>query len=186
MNTDIQFIHTKRAKRLSIVISPEGVVKVTMPLGFSRGRAEAFVEMKRKWIVGALARIHKRNEKYKDAVRLPKSNAEDLEKYKKAALELANARLEYFNTTFYGGRFTWKRVTIRNTKTRWGSCSQRGNVSFNYRIVLLPEVLADYLVVHELCHIGEMNHSKRFWDLVAVAIPEWKKMSKELRRVRSV
>lgn len=76
-----------------------------------------------------------------------------------------------------------KRLAIRNQRTRWGSCSKQGNLNFNYKIALLPERLADYIIVHELCHLGEFNHAKAFWDLVAMAIPDHEQCRVELRQL---
>jgi predicted metal-dependent hydrolase len=100
-------------------------------------------------------------------------------KYKEEARVLVKARLEYFNT-FYN--FEYKRIAIKNHKSRWGSCSKKGNLNFNYRIALLPPHLADYIVVHELCHLGEFNHSKKFWALVERTIPDWRMRRAELMR----
>ena len=75
------------------------------------------------------------------------------------------------------------RVAIRNQRSRWGSCSKQGNLNFNYKIALLPDALADYIVVHELCHLGEFNHSQAFWDLVAVAVPDHRERRAELRQI---
>ncbi len=97
-----------------------------------------------------------------------------------AAVELVRSRLEYFNETY---RFRYSRVTIRNQKTRWGSCSSRGHLSFNYKLVMLQPKHADYIIVHELCHLGELNHSKSFWDLVQITMPDHKKIRKELRKI---
>ncbi len=97
---------------------------------------------------------------------------------KKAARALAHARLAHFNQ-FYG--FTYQKVFIRNQKTRWGACSAKGNLGFNYRITYLPPQLADYVIVHELCHLGQFNHSPAFWQLVAHVIPDYKAQRRELR-----
>lgn len=99
-------------------------------------------------------------------------------KYKNQALELVRNKLEHFNK-FYN--FKYNKVTVRNQSTRWGSCSKSGNLNFNYKLALLPENLVDYVVVHELCHLGEFNHSKNFWDLVARMAPDYKERRQELR-----
>jgi hypothetical protein len=78
--------------------------------------------------------------------------------------------------------FAPKKITIRNQKTRWGSCSSNGALAFNYRIALLPYELAEYLVVHELCHLREMNHSRQFWSHVEAIVPDWKRRRKLLHR----
>ncbi|PID51680.1 MAG: metal-dependent hydrolase, partial [Candidatus Moraniibacteriota bacterium] len=72
---------------------------------------------------------------------------------------------------------------IRNQKTRWGSCGSNGNLHFNCQLLCVRDALIDYVVVHELCHLKEMNHSPRFWDLVAQTMPDYKTLRKELRRV---
>ncbi len=89
-------------------------------------------------------------------------------------------RLALFNKD-YG--FTYRRITIRNQRTRWGSASRSGNLNFNYRMTFLPPHLSDYVIVHELCHLGEFNHSKKFWDLVARTIPDHRALRKELRTI---
>ena len=95
-------------------------------------------------------------------------------------------RLEFYRNFYKTAGYDFKvgRVSIRNQRTRWGSCSKAGNLNFNYRIALLPEALSDYVIVHELCHIGEFNHSGKFWDLVAVALPDYAKIRAELKKKR--
>jgi len=88
-------------------------------------------------------------------------------------------RISYFNK-FYN--FKINRIAIKNTKTRWGSCSSKGNLNFNYKIIYLKPELADYLIVHELCHLGELNHSRRFWALVSKTIPDYAKINEDLRK----
>ena len=96
------------------------------------------------------------------------------------ARALVQAKLEYWNQ-FY--KFKYNRVAIKSHKGRWGSCSRLKNLNFNYKIIFLPEALADYLVVHELCHLRELNHGARFWDLVARAIPDCNRRRGELRKM---
>jgi predicted metal-dependent hydrolase len=100
-------------------------------------------------------------------------------RHKEQARALVHERIRFYNQ-FYNFRFN--RIAIKNTKSMWGSCSAKGNLNFNYRIVFLPPPLADYLIVHELCHLYEFNHSKRFWNLVAATIPAYKELRKELKK----
>lgn len=101
--------------------------------------------------------------------------------YKEKAREIATSRLEYFNQHY---KLTYGKVSIRNQKSRWGSCSSKGNLNFNYKIALLPPHLADYVIVHELCHRGQFNHSQKFWDLVGETLPNYEKLVIELKGIR--
>lgn len=108
--------------------------------------------------------------------------------HKESACAIAHARLEHF-ARFYAvltppHTFTYRRVSIRNQRTRWGSCSRKGNLNFSYKLALLPPQLADYLIVHELCHLGQFNHSPAFWALVELAIPEYRTRRDELKNWR--
>jgi predicted metal-dependent hydrolase len=151
--------------------------------------ARRFVASKAGWIAEKVAYVRKMEEKLRKAAergegpawpRLSKKQqVAEYEQYKAAALALAQSRLLEFNTA-YG--FSYKKVSIRSQKGRWGSCSARGNLSFNYKIALLPPRLADYIIVHELCHLGEFNHSRKFWALVARAIADYAEIKKELKR----
>src|SRR3954464_6248053 len=101
-------------------------------------------------------------------------------RHKEEGRALVRARLEYFNTE-YG--YKWNRIAIKDHKSRWGSCSKKRNLNFNYRIALIPAHLADYIVVHELCHLGELNHGPKFWVLVERAMPDWKKRRDALMKI---
>ncbi|MDE5589484.1 MAG: M48 family metallopeptidase [Acetatifactor sp.] len=104
---------------------------------------------------------------------------ETLEKrYRSAARTQFEQRCAYFHQ-FTGGSYT--SVTIRDQKTRWGSCSSRGTLSFNYRLIFAPPTVLDYVVVHELCHLTHMNHSKEFWNMVGSVMPDYKTHKKWLR-----
>jgi len=100
-------------------------------------------------------------------------------KKREQARRFIEYRIKYFND-FYG--FKINRIAIKNASTRWGSCSSKGNLNFNYKIIYLRPALQDYLLVHELCHLGQLNHSKKFWALVKQTIPDYIEINKELRR----
>jgi predicted metal-dependent hydrolase len=75
---------------------------------------------------------------------------------------------------------TFNKLTIRKVRTRWGSCSQKGNLNFNWKLILVPEPVIDYIIIHELAHLKEMNHSQRFWNLVTRYCPQWRQHKKWL------
>jgi hypothetical protein len=158
---------------MRLAVYADGSVVVTAPIGMRESLADRFVEEKQDWILKKIALF----EKFAGHA-LTKSSKEDYLLYKDRAFNLATARIEYFNK-IYG--FDFNKISIRNQKTRWGSCSRKGNLNFNYKIALLPPQIADYIIVHELGHLGEFNHSKRFWDLVARTVPEHKKIRRDLK-----
>lgn len=105
----------------------------------------------------------------------------------KAALEdwyIYNARIRFKNRCAHYAPLigvTYHDIRIKNQKSRWGSCSGQGNLNFNWKLIMAPEEVLDYLVVHELCHRKHMNHSKEFWALVASILPDYKKQERWLR-----
>ncbi|MFA6486172.1 MAG: M48 family metallopeptidase [Candidatus Magasanikbacteria bacterium] len=101
--------------------------------------------------------------------------------YRETARVLAHALIARVNAHY---NFTIGRVAIRNNRSRWGSCSRKYNLNFNYKIVFLPERLAEYIVAHELCHIGQFNHSRKFWDLVGEYVPDYSDCVRELKKIR--
>ena len=103
--------------------------------------------------------------------------------HKELAREILHERLVLYNE-HYG--FTYKRVAIRNQRTCWGSCSEHGNLNFNYKAIFLPETLMDYIVVHELCHIKELNHSPDFWKLVAETVPDYRERRNHLKKMTHI
>jgi len=173
-----------RAKRLSLSVHPDGLVTVTKPLRMSVKAAERFVATYESWILAAQEAFRRKAERQKkrgiEQIQLPRPR-KGSKAYKEArdtARALVTERLRYFNTQ-YG--YPYGSISIRDQKTRWGSCSAAGNLSFNYRLIYLPPVLQDYIVVHELCHTREHNHSPAFWAHVARALPDHASLRKELR-----
>jgi predicted metal-dependent hydrolase len=111
---------------------------------------------------------------------LKRRNRRNYLNHKEQARALVHARLAHFNQ-FYN--FPLRKIFIKNHKSRWGSCSQKGNLNFNYQILFLPPHLADYVVVHELCHLREFNHSPAFWALMSQALPDCRTLRGELRKI---
>jgi predicted metal-dependent hydrolase len=162
---------SSRAKRLRIIIHPDGHVVVTIPHSMSITHARKYVLEK------SIITIQKRME---GLLKIPKATKKDYLEKKIEAHTLVMKSLLQWNTLH---NFRWNTVTIKNTSSRWGSCSKKGNLNFNYRIVYLPKELVDYLIVHELCHLQEMNHGQHFWNLVAQTIPNYKALRLELKKV---
>lgn len=107
--------------------------------------------------------------------------AQEIEMLAQKALQVLPKKVEYYAAKI---GVTYGTITIRNQKTRWGSCSSKGNLNFNCQLMLFPEEIQDYVVVHELCHRKEMNHSPRFWNEVGRIMPDYEERRKYLRQVR--
>lgn len=165
--------HTARAKRLRITIYRDASVVVTAPKRASTELIERFITEKSSWIQ------EKREQFLRNPIQIQKLKG-NYTRDKEIARKIVEAKVAQYNKIY---NFPVKKIVIRNQKTRWGSCSRKGNLNFNYKIALIPERLAEYIVVHELCHLGEFNHSKRFWNLVAQTIPEYKELRKELKKI---
>lgn len=100
-------------------------------------------------------------------------------KNKEKALALITSRITYFNKIY---KYKFKKVSVKKQRTIWGSCSKKGNLNFNYKLIFLPSELSDYIVVHELCHLKEFNHSRKYWSLVEKTIPNYKILRKRARK----
>lgn len=165
----------RRAKNLRLLVYPGGELAVSAPRYLSGNEIEGFILEKADWVVEKIEAMKKHA---RDKVFGARSKEEYMQ-LKNEARQVAQKKLEYFNA-YYG--FQYEKLTIRNQKTRWGSCSTNGTLSYNYKIAILPEKFSNYIVVHELCHLREFNHSERFWKLVARTIPDYKEIRSELRR----
>jgi predicted metal-dependent hydrolase len=165
---------SKRAKRLRLAIYCDGAFIVTAPRNISENIVEQFIIRKSQWIIDKLEYF-----KSISGQVFTKGTKKDYTEYRDKALVLVKRRIAYLNK-LYGFRFN--KINIKNQKTRWGSCSRKGNLNFNYKIALLPEKLADYIVIHELCHLKEFNHSRKFWNLVAKGVPEYQEIKDQLKK----
>ena len=163
---------SRRARYMRLQVRPGGTVILTVPHQMAHSTIEKFLAQHAEW-------IHTANERMRDYKALPVSGRRDYLKHKEAARKFIHERLAHWSS-FYP--FSYGRVAIKNTKRVWGSCSRKGNLNFSYALLFLPRELADYVIVHELCHLKEHNHSARFWSLVAEALPNYRLLRHELRR----
>lgn len=163
-------------KTLALEISRDGLLKVRAPYKVSREEIQNFVKSKESWIFKHLKRIEETKADQPDPL-----SAEEIEKLAQKALQVLPEKVENYARMI---GVTYGRITIRNQKTRWGSCSSKGNLNFNCQLMRLPEELQDYVVVHELCHRKEMNHSSKFWKEVEAVMPDYQKRREYLKQVR--
>ena len=167
---DYKIIRSDR-RTTAIQITQDGQVLVRCPRRMSQWDVRELVEGKAGW-------IKKHLEKRAEQLDLPAFTEEELRRLARQAMEVIPERAAFFAPMI---GVTYGRITIRNQRTRWGSCSGRGNLNFNCLLMLVPPEVRDYVIVHELCHRKEMNHSKRFWALVEGILPEYKQSRKWLR-----
>lgn len=171
--TPITIRKSTRARRMSIAVHRDGSVVAVQPRHVGLDRFLKLLQDKFSWIEETLKKFNG-----KASPISARHTASERAQLVKQARQIVIERLHYFNQ-FY--QYEYKRIFIKNQKTRWGSCSSRGNLNFNYRIALLTPELQDYLIVHELCHLKEFNHSKNFWKLVEQQIPNYYELNKQLK-----
>ncbi|GBR72744.1 putative metal-dependent hydrolase [Candidatus Termititenax aidoneus] len=161
----------RRARRIKLYVTGQREVKLTLPWYAPLSAGAAVVKEKEAWIEKTLAKL---------PPYITRAKAE-IEHYKTAAFDRLSALAEEYAVK-YG--VTFRNIRIGDQTTRWGSCSRSGTLSFNWRLALMPENIRRYIVIHELCHLKEMNHSPRFWSLVAERCPEHSECRKWLRKNR--
>ncbi len=165
----------RKSKGIRLTIHTDGCLYVTVSRYIPQFIINRFLVNKSDWILNKIEYFIKNNKNFKTK----KQEKEEYDKYKNEALILVKERLEYYNKFF---NYKYNKVSIKNQKTRWGSCSRKGNLNFNYKLALLPSDQADYIIVHELCHLKEFNHSQEFWSLVALQIPLYKEIRLKLKK----
>ena len=167
---DYEIIRSSR-KTLSLQITPEGKILARCPYRMPAARIEAFIQEKQGWLRSHLEKISARP-------RQPRLTREELQALTAEAREAIPRRLAFFAPRV---GVSYGRVTLRMQKTRWGSCSPTGNLNFNILLLLAPPEVLDYVVVHELCHRLEMNHSPAFWAQVERVLPDYRQRRKWLK-----
>lgn len=173
---EITLIRSRR-KSLAIEITPELQVVVRAPARMPVREINAFVQEKDDWIRAHLQRMAEKK-RMREQHREQALSKEELQELATQAMTLIQQKVRYYAQII---GVTYGRITIRNQRTRWGSCSGKGNLNFNCLLLLMPEEVLDYVVVHELCHRKEMNHSARFWEEVEKILPDYRQRRKWLK-----
>jgi predicted metal-dependent hydrolase len=162
-----RFVRHRRAKRYVLRVDHDGSVRVTIPRGGSRRGAEAFIARNRGWIERQRSRVPK-----------PALSAGE------RALLARRARVELparLNALAGELGLAVSRVSIRNQRSRWGSCGRGGDICLNWRLVMMPDWVCHYVLVHELMHLRRFDHSPEYWRLVAGACPRYREARQWLR-----
>ena len=167
-NIHYRLVRSSR-KTISIQIMPNAEVVVRAPNRMPKAAIEAFLLEKRNWLEKHLAKQIPPLSAFTDV------QIDALVQRAKSAIP---ERVAYYAPVV---GVTYGRITIRSQRTRWGSCSSRGNLNFNCLLMLAPEQVVDYVVVHELCHRKEMNHSPRFWAEVERILPDYRQSKRWLK-----
>ena len=164
-------------KTVAIQVNSDLSVTVRAPRSASEKDIEEILKKKEAWISKHIEKIKKTKERL-EAESTEKLTREKVIALAEEALKVIPERVEYFAKVI---GVTYGKITIRNQKTRWGSCSSKGNLNFNCLLMLAPSEVLDYVVVHELCHRKQMNHSKAFWAEVEKVCPDYKAAKKWLK-----
>ena len=171
----MEFVRHPTARRYVIRVRPDGSVRVTLPRWGSRRHAELFAEQQRSWIERQRAHVLER------AARRHPYTSEALKEFRLRAVRELPVRLMRL-AEFYGLQVA--RISVRNQRSRWGSCSPSGHICLNWRLVLMPDAVCDYVLIHELMHLRRLDHSRHFWRLVAHACPDYEDSRRWLRENR--
>lgn len=164
-------IKRSNRKTLCLEITSEGLL-VRAPMKTTNAEIDAFIERKKDLIEKHLAGLKNINDT------TPKLTLEEINELADKALDVVPKRVAYYASLL---GVTYGRITIRNQQTRWGSCSSKGNLNFNCLLMLAPPEVLDSVIVHELCHRLEMNHSSRFYEHILRVYPDYYKWNKWLK-----
>lgn len=168
-NVPITVIRSNR-KTLAISIKEDLSVTVRAPRRASKTEIERILKEKEQWIQKHIGLMKEKNSRL-DEIKENQLTEAELKKFKAKAKRIIPERVAVFSKII---GVNYGRISIRSQKTRWGSCSGKGDLNFNCLLMLAPPEVIDYVVVHELCHRKEMNHSKAFWREVEKVIPDYK------------
>ena len=179
LSISVEVIYSGR-RTLGLEVTADGRGLARVPRCAGDRTVERFVEEKKGWILEKYLLQRKKSEKRREA-----AGDRDYEKdpalearYRELARMVISQRASYFAAKM---GVTYGRISIRAQKTRWGSCSGQGNLNFNWKLILMPPEILDYVVVHELAHRKQMNHSKLFWAEVERILPDYERRRRWLK-----
>lgn len=178
---DIELIRSSR-KSIAIEIDRDLKIKVRAPQRMNQNQIMRFVKEKEQWIrlhLAKMIQLQKMQEKEMTDTQRTTLTPEDLQRLMVLARREIPVHVKYFAEQM---GVTYGKITIRNQKTRWGSCSQIGNLNFNCHLMEMPTEILDYVVVHELCHRKQMNHSRLFWMEVEKVLPDYQVRQRWLKQ----
>ena len=167
---DIEIVYSDNRKTICLQVTKDGRVRLLAPAGISFSRLESFVKEHKNWIEKSVQKMQSRVDIYKNA---------DTEHLRKSAKEYIPQRVLYFSKIM---NLYPADIKITSAKTRFGSCSAKNSLCFSLYLMLYPKEAVDYVIVHELAHIKEKNHSKRFYAIVEKYIPNYKIIQKSLKK----
>lgn len=164
-------VEVRRSKRKSaaIKITADMQIVVFVPVYVSDNEIERMVISKSKWIDEHMLKVQSTID---ERSKLEKITFEQIKELADQAVEYIPKRVKYYAEK---ENFVYNKITIKNLVSRWGSCSTKGNLNFNCLLMLTPDYVIDYIVVHELCHMREMNHSEKFWTEVEKIMPDYQR-----------
>jgi predicted metal-dependent hydrolase len=168
------FVRHPRARRYIVSVRTDGTIRVTVPRRGSKREAEAFASSQRAWIEKQLRRLEEDRRRPREPI-MTAGEARDARARAKRELPLRLLEL----AAEHG--LTVARISVRNQRWRWGSCSRAGHICLNWRLAQMPAWVRDYVMLHELMHLKRMDHSRTFWKLVAQVCPEYESARKWLR-----
>jgi predicted metal-dependent hydrolase len=168
------FVRHPRARRYVIRVNSGGVLRITIPRRGSKREAQGFAFSQRAWIEKEMRRLEDERSRVQPA---PVADAETREVRLRAKRDLPVRLLDL--AAQHG--LAVARVTVRNQRWRWGSCSRNGHICLNWRLIQMPDWVRDYVMLHELMHLKRMDHSRRFWTLVADVCPRYQQARTWLR-----
>lgn len=204
MKFEYEIVYSRR-RSVGISVTSENKVILRCPIGMPKARAEKFLYEKQGWVERALNKNAVKLDAYSDVisfeyalikgVKVPliigskKTEITENGVFVKDIKNIKRLYLKTFEVDFNKRvkniaqtcGFNLNGLTVKNYKSRWGCCDSKNNISFNYKLFMLPQYVSDYVIIHELCHTVHHNHSKEFWRLVAKFVPDYSVIKKDLK-----